>query len=248
MKTLVLAVLLAVLALLLIAPAAGAATLDEATREALLEALDDERRSEATYRAALERFGAEAMPFAHIVQAEKRHSSYLLALFEQYGLSVPADRWQEMEITLPATRQEACAEAVAGEIRNADLYDRLLATVQEPDVRQAFTYLRDASREHHLPAFQRCAEGGGMGGPGRRGGGGGMGMGMGRHGGGSGDGSGGGKACGHGGGHHRGCCGGHGSGKAGGCCGHHGGRMGSGCCGGGPGPAPGGEEGEAGEG
>lgn len=170
MKTLLLAVLLALLAMLVVAPAAGAATLDEATREALLAALDDEHRSEATYRAALDRFGTETLPFAHVVEAEKRHGAHLLALFERHGLEIPADRWQGTEIELPATRREACAEAVEGEIRNAALYDRLLATVQEPDVREVFTWLRDASREHHLPAFQRCAQGGGKGGPGRRGG------------------------------------------------------------------------------
>lgn len=151
---------------LLLAPtvaAAAPATPNEATRDALLQALDDERRSEATYAAVLDRHEG-AMPFAHVVEAEGRHISHLLVLFEKYGVPVPANPWAERAIGVPATAAEACAQGVESETVNADLYDRLLEAVEEDDIRQTFTSLRNASRLRHLRAFERCADGGAMGG------------------------------------------------------------------------------------
>lgn len=206
-----------------------AADLDAATQQALAAALDDERQAQATYRAAVERYGAG--PFVRVVEAEGRHERHLLDLYDTYGLEPPADRWAEAEIELPETLAEACAEAAEWETGNAALFDDLLATVQAPDVRQVFQTLQSRSRDRHLPAFQRCAEGaagGGMGcrhgaGPGQgKGPGQGMGPGQ-RMGHGQGTGHGQGRMHGQGNGNH-------GGGRCAGSCGHGGQhRQGRGC-------------------
>lgn len=151
--------ILAVLAVALTLPLA-AGELSPATREALLAALDDERRAQATYQAILDRFG-DVRPFSRIVQAEGRHAAEVIVLLEAYGVPVPADPWPEREIEIPDTLQAACAAGIESEIANVALYDRWLETVDEPDVRTTFERLRMMSQERHLRAFTRCAEGGG---------------------------------------------------------------------------------------
>lgn len=136
----------------------------------LTEALDDERKAIATYRRVIEKFGP-VRPFVNIVEAEERHAAAIVALFQDYGLAVPAaDPWPA-HISVPDTLQEACREAVAGEKENIMMYDRLLAGTPEPDVRLVLQNLQAASRDRHLPAFERCvsrgAGGHGAGGCGR---------------------------------------------------------------------------------
>lgn len=140
--------------------------LGPSTRDALLAALDDERRSQATYRAVIDRHG-EVLPFTRIVEAEGRHEAHLLSLFETYGLEAPADPWDEREIEVPDTVAEACREGIESEKVNVALYDRLLASeaVARTDVRELFGHLRDMSQDHHLAAFTRCAEGDAAAGP-----------------------------------------------------------------------------------
>jgi rubrerythrin len=131
--------------------------------KALREALEDERKARATYEAILDRLGDETRPFRNIVRAEQRHEDHLLPLFEKYGVSVPDDPWKSAEIEVPATRAEACREAVEAERKNGALYDALIEAVEQDDVRETFEMLRDRSVERHLPAFERCAAGGGKG-------------------------------------------------------------------------------------
>jgi rubrerythrin len=139
--------------------------LDKRTEMALLDALADERRAEAAYKAVIARFG-DVRPFSNIVNAEKRHESFLLPLFEKYGVPVPENQIVVSQIEVPATPAEACRRGIDGEKSNIVMYDKFLEFVREEDIRQVFTYLRDASKNNHLPAFERCASGGG----GRRGG------------------------------------------------------------------------------
>jgi rubrerythrin len=121
----------------------------------LSEALDDERKAIATYRGVIERFGP-VRPFVNIITAEMRHAEALLGLFDRYGLPVPEDAWHTAPIEVPDSLQEACRRGVEGELQNIAMYDRLLDTTPEPDVRRALQSLQAASRERHLPAFQRC--------------------------------------------------------------------------------------------
>jgi rubrerythrin len=142
-------------------------TLDPKTLRALAEALDDEYKARATYRAVLDRFGDDVLPFANIVESEQRHIDALLGLYRHYQTVPPDDPWAGL-VDAPATLADACARGVAAEIENETMYERLLEDVHEPDVRSVLQRLREASRDRHLPAFRRCVARGGAIGHGRR--------------------------------------------------------------------------------
>jgi len=94
-----------------------------AVKQALDEALVDERKAHASYQAIIDRFG-EVRPFSNIVHAEQRHIDALLALFARYGLMPPAD-----ETLVPAEVYSEdllglCKIGVTGEIENVRLYDK----------------------------------------------------------------------------------------------------------------------------
>ncbi|MDO1558668.1 hypothetical protein Q0812_04400 [Brevundimonas sp. 2R-24] len=136
--------------------------LDADSLAALNEALDDEYRARATYQAVIEAFGP-VRPFINIVAAEDRHVQALLALFTRFGVYPPPDRWAG-NVRAASGVAEACEEAVRAEVENDAMYDRLLRQVQHPDVAAVMRRLQQASRERHLPAFQRCAGVAGRGG------------------------------------------------------------------------------------
>jgi len=144
-------------------------SVNEATLAAMREALDDEFKARATYRQVIAKFGP-VRPFINIVEAEDRHAHALLDLFAGFGVAPPEDTWAD-RVTAPASLEDACAAAVQGEIENAAMYDRLLATVDDPVVKDVLRQLQRASQENHLPAFRRCLDrergGGGRGGRGR---------------------------------------------------------------------------------
>jgi len=128
---------------------------------AVLEALDDEYRARAFYLAVLERFPG-AMPFAHIVESEERHANKLIEILRAYGRDVPANAYigsGDIWRSVPAALACACDLAVKEEKHNEKLYeDSLLPQVSAfPVITQVFTKLMLASRERHLPAFQRWA-------------------------------------------------------------------------------------------
>jgi len=140
-----------------LATVAPASSLSPQTEEALQRALDDERAAAALYEAVIASRG-EIRPFTNIVQAGTRHSDHLLPLFERYGVAVPEDAWAGKSFDVPATRAEACTRAIEAEIANIALYDEFLEFVEQSDVREIFTRLRDASRDRHLPAFDLPVE------------------------------------------------------------------------------------------
>jgi rubrerythrin len=123
-------------------------------RDRLTLALLDEYKSRATYAKILEKFGP-VRPFLNIHEAEGRHVEALVHLFETYQIEVPVDHWP-CHITVPATLKEACEQAVDAEQDNMTMYDRILAETSEPDVRRVLLHLQSASRDRHLPAFERC--------------------------------------------------------------------------------------------
>lgn len=122
----------------------------------LLEALDDERKAEATYAAVIEKFG-EVRPFINIIDAERRHSAAIERQMTRLNFVIPANHW-EGKGAAPATLAEACSMAIDAEIENIALYDRLLPAIPDDVVRQVLQNLQDASRDNHLPAFRRCLE------------------------------------------------------------------------------------------
>lgn len=123
-------------------------------QDRLTEALDDEYKARATYRRVIERFGP-VPPFDRIVEAEQRHVDALLSLFQAYRLPIPDDPWPA-RVTAPETVEMACLAAVAAERDNLEMYQRLLASTPERDVRLVLENLQAASRDRHLPAFERC--------------------------------------------------------------------------------------------
>jgi len=139
--------------------------MNQPTVAVLAEALEDEYKARATYRRVIAAFGP-VQPFVNIEASEGRHIAALIALYERYGLEPPADEW-EGRIEAPASVTAACEAAIRGEEENAAMYERLLAVVDEPDVRVVLLRLRSASQERHLPAFRRCAERGDVAGGGR---------------------------------------------------------------------------------
>lgn len=131
-------------------------TADNNTVDALREALEDEYRARATYRKVIEAFGP-VRPFVNIVEAEDRHAKALLALFAQFGIEPPRDTWPE-RVTVPPSLAAACRAGVEAEIENQAMYARLLREVDDPHALAVMRRLQRASRERHLPAFQRCLE------------------------------------------------------------------------------------------
>ena len=141
----------------------------------LLAALADEHLAHATYSQVLADFG-DVFPFSRIVDSEARHIGALEGLFHRYGIDLPDNPWSGGVARYESIR-EACRAAVAAEVENAALYDRLLAGTDRPDVQRVYRRLQEASQQRHLPAFRRCVERG----DGPDGGGDGRGRGRGRH-------------------------------------------------------------------
>ena len=122
----------------------------------LLDALEDERKAEATYAAVIEKFGP-VRPFSNIIEAEQRHAAALERQLARLGIDVPPDPWTG-KVAAPASIAQACESAVQGEVENIALYDRLIPMIEDPAARQVMENLQAASRERHLPAFRQCLE------------------------------------------------------------------------------------------
>ena len=178
--------------------------LSDSAKAAVEEALRDELRGEAMYARVLKDHG-DVRPFSNVVRAERRHAAFLEDVLKARGLAVPAP--PAGEVPAYSSVKEACAAAVAFEVQNVALYDRLLAAGPVPDdVKRAFDHNRMASLDHHKPVFETCSGVAAASGAGA-----GAGRGHG-HGARRGAGAGG---CGHG----HGCCGGDGCGHGHGCAG-----------------------------
>jgi hypothetical protein len=137
---------------------------DATLAQVLNEALLDEYKARDTYRKIIDTFGA-VRPFVNIVEAEQRHIESLLALYEKYELPLPAIPDPD-QIDIPDSLLKACQMGVDAEIENLTMYDRLIEATDLPEVIEVLKRLQAASRDNHLPAFQRCVERGGAAGPG----------------------------------------------------------------------------------
>lgn len=128
---------------------------NEKVQQAMVEAINDEYKARALYTAVIDKFGA-VRPFSNILQAEERHVQRWQQLFNQYELPLPEDTFAD-NIEAPDTLKEACENGVEAEIADAQMYDRFLEFVEEPDLRETFIQLRNVSRNNHQRAFERCA-------------------------------------------------------------------------------------------
>lgn len=134
--------------------------------DALHLALDDEYRAEAIYAAVIEAFGP-VRPFVNIIEAERRHAGRVKADMDRLGITYDRDNPYLGKIAAPSSLLAACEQGVEAEIENIALYDRLLPTIEDATVLATLTALQRASREQHLPAFERCVARGGEMGPGQ---------------------------------------------------------------------------------
>jgi len=124
-------------------------------REALDRAIQDEYQAEVIYTRVIEDFG-EIVPFSSIVLAEGTHIAALAHLYDNRGLDVPGSTTLLEDVASFPTLSEACAASAAEEVLNVAMYEELLAADLPNDVRNVFENLQAASRDHHLPAFDRC--------------------------------------------------------------------------------------------
>ena len=130
--------------------------LNEIEIDTLLEALDDEYMAWATYDRVISDFG-EVRPFINIRDAEARHIQALCSLLISYGIPVPENTWPG-RVAQYKTLHEACEAGIAAEIKNGQMYQRLLATTDKEDILAVLRNLQWASQQRHLAAFQRCVE------------------------------------------------------------------------------------------
>ncbi len=136
------------------ATAASAGSVDEKTADALRAAITDERRVQEYYRNVIGRYGP-VRPFSNIVNAEERHEAIVADLMRRHDVRDTEYRPNRDVPPVPPSLAESRQVAAQLERENAALYERLLDKVTEPDIRAAFTNLRMASLDHHLPAFER---------------------------------------------------------------------------------------------
>lgn len=134
-------------------PEGESTTVSPAIADALRVALEDERRAEKFYAAVMEVHG-NVRPFSNIIRAERQHQSVVIALMERHGVPVPQAGTLEIP-KVASTLRECKRTAAQAERDNIALYDKLIPAIKEPDIRQAFLGLQAASRDRHLPAFER---------------------------------------------------------------------------------------------
>jgi hypothetical protein len=127
--------------------------------EILNEALMDEYKARDSYQKIIETFGP-VRPFINIVKAEQTHIELLLPLYEKYAVPLPAEP-DPNRVSVPQSLLAACQMGIEAELANVAMYDSLIAATDLPDVVDVLQRLQAASRDHHLPAFQRCVEQGG---------------------------------------------------------------------------------------
>lgn len=125
----------------------------------MAEALQNEFHAYYTYQRVLDDLGRLA-PFVAIRDAEWLHIGAASNLFVKRTMTAPASTWTLDNVPRFASLQAACAGAVDAEIDMVMTFDRLLLQSLPSDVERVFENLREASLEHHLPAFEQCAGGG----------------------------------------------------------------------------------------
>ena len=90
-------------------------------------------------------------------RSEENHIAWLVEAYGEYKLPVPKDE-ADRYVKIPVSLKEAFQTGVDAEIANIAMYDRflahpLLARPENAALRDLFTRLRDASK-NHLQAFR----------------------------------------------------------------------------------------------
>ena len=117
-------------------------------------AIYDEYAAQAFYLAVLQSFGARE-PFSSIAASEAMHIEALGKLCETWGVAGPINRFLG-QTPVSSLWRVNLERAVWGEISNIQMYANLLQYTPQPDIRRVFERLQAASRDRHLPAFERA--------------------------------------------------------------------------------------------
>lgn len=125
-------------------------------KELLDLAILDEYKAQDFYQQIIEEHG-EIRPFINIVNAEQKHITALENLYSKYDVPLPVYESRQFDVSVPVS--DLCKEGVKAEIENAKLYeDTLIPGAGDYfDIVNVFTNNVNASRNNHLPAFERCA-------------------------------------------------------------------------------------------
>jgi hypothetical protein len=126
--------------------------LDMSVADMLSYAIQDEYIAHGEYAAIIAEFGAVS-PYSNIIKSEESHISFLVGLFDTYGMDVPADD-SASRLVIPADLLEAAKTGVQAEIGNIAMYEQFLGEALPLDVLGVFTSLKTAS-ESHLAAFEK---------------------------------------------------------------------------------------------
>lgn len=126
-----------------------------AVSAALTTALTAEEQTKATYDNVIARLGSVG-PFSNVAAGEAQHITTLQALAQAHGVTAPSGPLTGQ--ASPATITQACQLGVQSEDAMVSMYDQLLSQVSgHADLVQAFTNIRTAEHDNHLPAFEHCA-------------------------------------------------------------------------------------------
>lgn len=117
----------------------------------LTYAIEDEYLARKEYEVIMNKYGIQK-PFSNIIKAEEQHILSLKGLFEKYDIPLPDDKASEYAV-VPESLNEAYKAGVNAEIENINMYEKFLKEDLPEDIKDTFTILRDASK-NHLAAFE----------------------------------------------------------------------------------------------
>lgn len=121
---------------------------------ALNAALELEYRSLARYENAIRQLGA-VQPLERIVAADSMHIQILETLHRHYGVPLPAAP-RRVRFPRCTDLRRTCDAAIAAEKERIGIYQQLIESAGEADIRAELRNLARAAREGHLPALRGC--------------------------------------------------------------------------------------------
>lgn len=148
---------LIILSLVVLAPLKSMANvvrpIDSDTEKALIAAWNDAKQAEILYQSIIYRFGRIPI-FVSILKDERQHEEMLMSLLLRYGLE-PTDNNRIKSYSLK-TLDKAYQLAIEKEKVTITLYEENIKLVKLPCVWHTFGYIKNESKEKHLPAFQNA--------------------------------------------------------------------------------------------
>ncbi len=133
-----------------------ATKLDKGTEAILLSVLEEEQTAQNLYSKAVQKFGTNR-PFSMILRSEEQHVSSVKALFDKYGVAIP--EYTANAKTNPQTKfVDTCKQAADLEKAYVTKLEKevLPKVKQYSDINQVITNILSASKNRHIPAFERC--------------------------------------------------------------------------------------------